>query len=298
MDCIPITVVMRSYNDAALLPRTLAALDAQEGVSITLIVFESASTDNSLTIIKDHGAAHIHEMKPGSYWSSEVLNAGVAEAQTELVAFLNSDAIIHGNQSLRALAEAILKDDACAGAFAKQITRPDASACTRLDYSIAFDFRHELGRRHQNCLSLVFSMIRKSAWEHLPFDPDLTYAEDYAWSTHMQQQGKFIAYVPEAIAEHSHEYTWKERYKRNFGDSAAIAKVRSQPPNGFLREVVLPLLRRTVRDCYRLHRIGYGRAFWRLPVYRYPLLLGAWRGARAGWKHFHHGPGGRQPRAS
>ena len=29
---IQVTVVMRSYNDARLLPRTLAALDAQQGV--------------------------------------------------------------------------------------------------------------------------------------------------------------------------------------------------------------------------------------------------------------------------
>ena len=39
---IPVTVVMRSYNDAALLPRTLAALDAQQGVELKLFVYESA----------------------------------------------------------------------------------------------------------------------------------------------------------------------------------------------------------------------------------------------------------------
>ena len=49
---IPVTVVMRSYNDADLLPRTLAALDRQQGVMIELIVIESASTDNSLEIMK------------------------------------------------------------------------------------------------------------------------------------------------------------------------------------------------------------------------------------------------------
>ena len=48
---------MRSYNDAALLPRTFAGLDKQRGVDITLIVFESASTDDSPNIIREHGCA-------------------------------------------------------------------------------------------------------------------------------------------------------------------------------------------------------------------------------------------------
>ena len=57
---IPVTVVMRSYNDADLLPRTLAALDRQVGVLIELIVIESASTDHSLEILEKYGPDPTH----------------------------------------------------------------------------------------------------------------------------------------------------------------------------------------------------------------------------------------------
>ena len=72
---ISLTVVVRSFNDAALLPRTLAALDAQRGVEVRLHVCESASTDNSQAILDAHGYTRCTRLAPASYWSSEVLNA-------------------------------------------------------------------------------------------------------------------------------------------------------------------------------------------------------------------------------
>lgn len=295
---IPITVIMRSYNDAHLLPRTLAALDAQEGVDVCLLVFESASTDDSLTIIRSHGATRIIELEPGSYWSSEILNQGCSHAETECVAFLNSDAIMLDAYCLRRLADSLLADASRAGVFARQTVRPDASDLTRLDYSVAFDHRHELGVRNADCLSLVCSMIRRSAWLDEGFDEDLTFAEDWVWSRRQQARGRHIRYVPEAAAEHSHEYTPEQAFRRSFGDAAAMAKEASRPPPSWLHGVAWTLVRRCLRDLWRLWRIGRLRSWWRLPTYRYPLLNGAWHGAMAGWKHFHDGgPGGRQPRA-
>ena len=117
-DNIPITVVLRSYNDAALLPRTLAALDTQTDVDLTLLAFESASRDSSLQILQDHGGfVHIEQLEPGSYQSSRVLNAGVERATTELVAFVNSDAILLHDRVLRQLADCLLAAEKRAGAF-------------------------------------------------------------------------------------------------------------------------------------------------------------------------------------
>ena len=63
-NAIPMTVIIRSYNDAKLLPRTLAALDQQRGVDCRYIVFESASVDDSLAILQAWGKAEIIEMEP------------------------------------------------------------------------------------------------------------------------------------------------------------------------------------------------------------------------------------------
>ena len=288
LDVIPVTVVMRSYNDAALLPRTLAALDSQTGVEVRLHVYESASKDESVELLEEHGYDYIKHLEPGSYRSSRVLNWGVARAETEVVVFLNSDAIIERRDTLRLLSETLLSDESLAGVFACQTTRPDAGFGTRLEYAKAFGRRHEMNGQ-ADWMSLVCSAIRKSVWERCPFDEKLTYAEDAVWTQHVQNLGYRTRYVPEALVEHSHDYTWAERYKRSFNDAAALASIADEAPHenmvgGFL----LPYFRRCA---------GWGKDLivrdfkpWRLPsvcAHLYPLMLGQWRGSLAGWEHFH-----------
>lgn len=282
----PITVVMRSYNDAPLLPHTLGALDAQEGVTSRLFIFESASTDGSKELFERHGYDRIVHLEPGSYHSATVLNQGTEWADTELVAYVNSDAIMMSRSVLRLLADAIVADDRCAGAFCRQIVRPDATPMTRLDYFTAFENRHELGH-FADKMSLVCSMVRRSAWENNRFDGALTFSEDYVWSHRAQLQGWRLRYVPEAVVEHSHNYGGEDLYRRHFGDAAALACIRAgAPSSSALGGVVLPWTKRCLRDAWRLARMGALDEAWRLPAYRWPMLLGEWHGARAGWRHF------------
>ncbi len=284
---IPITVVMRSYNDAAILPRTLAALDAQRGVDIRLHVYESASADRSREILEEYGCDRLEFLEPGTYQSSRVLNAGVRHANTELVAFINSDAVMLEPDVLLKLAKAIQSDNACAGAYARQAPRKDANAMTRLDYHIAFENRHLLGERAASWMTLVCSAIRKSAWETVPFDESLTFAEDAAWSEAVARHGWHCAYVPDAKVEHSHNYTWKERYRRSFGDASALASLATTPPPGnAVSGFLWPYFKRCVRDALRLARLSWWTSLPRIPAHRWPQMLGEWRGALAGWKHF------------
>lgn len=279
----PVTVVLRSYNDARLLPLTLRSLDAQRGVDITLFVFESASTDASPEILERHGYDRIEHLAPGSYHSATVLNKGTEWAATEFVAYVNSDAILLSDDVLLKLARALNEHPRCGGAFARQRPRDDASVMTRLDYYTAFDHREQLGESFDN-LSLVTSMIRRSCWEENPFDPALTYAEDHVWSERAKAAGWTLRYVKDAEVEHSHNYTSKEMYRRSYGDAAAIGMTsRDPPPRDPLRGVVIPLAKRMVRDVGRLHQMGELSSALRLPGYRLAAQLGQWFGARDGW---------------
>lgn len=292
---IPVTVVMRSYNDAPLLPRTLAGLDAQVGVELTLFVFESASTDGSKEIFEQHGYDRIVHLEPGAYHSASVLNQGTEWAASELVAYVNSDAVMLHERVLRQLADAILADGHCAGAFAKQVVRSDATLMTRLDYEAAFEHRQELGEFADH-MSLVTSMVRRSVWQEQPFDVSLTFAEDYVWSARVKEKGYRLAYVPQAVVEHSHNYTSDELYRRSFGDSAALAVIAQQPPaDAWLKGFALPYAKRCVRDVWRLARMRELGAAWQVPVYRLPAYLGSWKGAREGWRHFQHAKHATQP---
>ncbi len=290
---IPVTVVMRSYNDAPLLPRTLSALDAQRGVEVRLAVFESASSDGSPEIFEAHGYARMTSLKPGEYRSSKVLNLGVREADTEVVCFLNSDAVLEGDGVLRALAERLLAKGDTAGVFARQVVRADAGFLTRLEYEQAFDRRAELGRAAR-WMTLVCSAVRRSVWEQVPFDERLTFAEDAVWSEAVMALGYETVYVADAAAEHSHEYTPAQRYRRAYGDAAALAALpdAGEPPRGVLAGFWIPWLKRSIKTALRCSAKGKP---WMAPVAAAHLrqqLRGEWHGARAGWDHFHGAGGG------
>jgi rhamnosyltransferase len=138
-------------------------------------------------------------------------------------------------------------------------------------------------------MTLVCSMIRREAWLEIPFDRAVTFAEDAIWSHQIAERGWSIHYVPEAVAEHSHNYTARQRYVRAYGDAAALARIADAPPPAdTLRGFFLPLARRCLRDSLRLIQLGMPAAVLRLPFHRWPQLRGEWHGARDGYRHFHN----------
>ncbi|MEM7383885.1 MAG: glycosyltransferase [Verrucomicrobiota bacterium] len=283
---IPVSVVMRSYNDAPLLPRTLEALDAQEGVAVELLVFESASTDDSVAIFESHGFEKMVQLEPGSYWSSKVLNEGVRHARHEVVVFLNSDAILTSPQVLHGMASRLLASEKTAGVFARQLPRPDAGFMTRLEFKYAFDQRESM-KEEAEWLSLVCSAVRRSVWRKEAFDERITYAEDAVWTAAVKALGFEIAYVPGVAAEHSHEYTWTQRYDRSFNDAVALGLIaKSDPSSSWLGGFLLPWIKRSLR--YGLRSCLAGKP-WMAPFvfsYQYPLIDGQRKGAALGWRHF------------
>ena len=266
-----VSVILRSYNDADLLPRTLQALHQQQGINYELIVMESASTDESPDILRREQPAHFVALSPGSYWSSSVLNRAMRLAQNEFVILLNSDAIMTSNDVILELCHELAKSERCVGTYARQIVRPDAQTMTRIDYHRAFG---QPSASLQQPLSLVCSAVRRSAWLSQPFDQRLTFAEDAAWSQRQHQAG-LHTYCARRSAEHSHNYTFTQRLKRAFGDAAALALHQPHAPaRTMLGGVIKPLLRRWIGDSILGLRMRRPQAMLISPWYRLPQLLG------------------------
>ncbi|HEY5675000.1 MAG TPA: glycosyltransferase [Malonomonas sp.] len=87
-----ISVIIPTYNRATLLPQALDSVFAQTGVTCEVIVVDDASTDNSLERLKDYKDRPLrilrHERNRGG---AAARNTGMAAAQGEYIAFLDSD---------------------------------------------------------------------------------------------------------------------------------------------------------------------------------------------------------------
>src|SRR6185436_3230720 len=118
-----------------------------------------------------------------------------------------------------------------AGTFARQLTRPGASALT-LHYHARWSASAMEGRRADlgdgedglqrmspsERLALctfdnVASCIRRAVWEQYPFKTT-PIAEDLEWAKEVLLRGYSIAFVPDAVVEHSHERSAAYEYAR------------------------------------------------------------------------------------
>lgn len=282
-----VSIIMRSFNEAWALKGTLPALAAQEFKNWELIVIDSGSTDGSQELIRAVQPAHLIQITPKEYNPSRVMNHGLRLAKSEFGIFLNADATPQGPNWLRPLVNA-LQDPKTAACFGRQVPRPDCQAVFANDYDRCFGPNRE-SAKWDHFFSMVSSGLRKDVWAKRGFREDLQYAEDDEYTRWCKAQGWAVAYVPESVAMHSHNYTPEQSYKRAFGDARAIGKAWSGAPGEFNFPKTVGLgwvsdVRHDAKFCAREKRLGELAHAARI---RWQQRLGKLAGFRQGWKEAH-----------
>lgn len=279
----PITIVMRSFNEAWALRDTLPALQAQEYRNWELIVFDSGSTDGSVALIEAARPRHFIRLLPHDYNPSRVMNEGMELAQTERVIFLNADATPQGPNWLRPLVEA-LADPQTAAVFGRQISRPDCAAVFAHDYERCFGLQRE-SARWDHFFSMVSSGLRKDVWARRGFLESMQYSEDDEYTRWCRDQGYRIAYCPDSVVQHSHNYTPRQAYKRSFGEAWALAAIWQRSPAEITRpsQALLGWLSDARRDLAFCHRTRRWREWPQALRLRWVQRQARRAGFQAGW---------------
>jgi len=282
-----VSIILRSFNEAWALKDTLPALAAQEYKHWELIVIDSGSTDGSQALIRAAQPAQFVQITPAEYNPSRVMNHGLRLAQSGFGIFINADATPQGANWLRPLVTALL-DPKTAACFGRQIPRPDCQAVFANDYDRCFGPKRE-SAQWDHFFSMVSSGLRKDVWSQRGFREDLQYAEDDEYTRWCKAQGYAVAYVPESVAMHSHNYTPEQSYKRAFGDARAIGKAWSGSPGdfNFAKTVLLGWVsdvRHDAKFCAREKKLG---ELAHAAGIRWQQRKGKLAGFRQGWQEAH-----------
>ncbi len=280
----PVSIVLRSFNEAWALRDTLPALAAQHFRDWELIVFDSGSSDGSVELIRAVQPRHFMQLLPHEYRPGRVLNQGMALAKSDRVIFLNADATPQNANWLGPLVAA-LDDPQVAAVFGRQIPRPDCAAAFAHDYERCFGEPRE-SAAWDHFFSMVSSGLRRDVWARRGFRESMQYSEDDEYTRWCRTAGYRIAYCPESVVMHSHNYTPRQAYKRSFGEAWALADVWQGALEDFNvpRTVLLGALRDAFADlryCARTHRLGEWR---RTLAVRWQQRLGRLHGFYAGWQ--------------
>lgn len=205
-----VTVIVRTYNSQWVIDQALASLMAQKNVEIELMIVDSGSTDATLEMVSHYEHTFI-AIAPGTYFPGKVLNQAVEAAKTEIVVFINSDVVLLDDYSMYNLIEPLDNQNTVAS-FGRQVVRPEADLWVQHDYERAFPTQEESPDWMH--YSLPIAAMKKNAWEIQPFYTDAWGSEDTHWAVHIKNKGYEIAYVKEATAMHSHNYTLQQLASR------------------------------------------------------------------------------------
>ena len=289
----PISIVMRSKNDAALIGATLRAVHAQDYAGgLELIHIDSGSTDGTVEIIKSFQPAKLIEIRAEDYVPGVVLNRGMREANSEWVVFLNSDCEPTDAHWLTELVNAGRSSAVAGAAFGRQMPRPGCQAVYAHDYERCFGEKRESGT-WDHFFSMASSIVRRHVWVQEPFREDLQYSEDDEWSRRLINKGWSVHYAPQSAVLHSHNYTLHQAFRRAYGEAFALAALESEPDDryGYLRTVAAGGLREWMRDlqyCAKTGRLAEGP---HALAVRVAQRLGKVKGYRRGWSHYQREPG-------
>ena len=284
-----VSIIIRSFNEGWALRETLPALKVQDYTNTELIVFDSGSTDGSMDLLRAAEPQHLVQIRPEEYNPSRVMNQAMTLARSGLGIFLNADATPQGRHWLRPLVEA-LADPRTAAVFGRQVPRPDCQAVFAHDYERCFGPKRE-SAGWEHFFSMVSSGLRKDIWARRGFLEAMQYSEDDEYTRWCRAQGYRVAYCPESVVVHSHNYTPAQAYKRSFGEARALAAVWSGEPervNAF-RTLLLGWLKDVLHDTAFCRRTGRLRELPHASKIRWHQRRGRLAGFHEGWQFYRTG---------
>lgn len=175
-----IGVLIRFKNSAATLPGVLQRLQAQTLQPLVILGVDTGSTDTSAALITQAGGRVIAWSQP--YHHARVLNFGLKQMHTDLVLVLSSHTTLEDDDAVERMLAAF-EDPRVACVSAKWDNDPFYSD------AITWDELCAKGLKFGSIYSNSMGMIRREAWEAVPFDESLVTAEDYAWAIEQLQRG-------------------------------------------------------------------------------------------------------------
>jgi rhamnosyltransferase len=178
----------------------------------------------------------LDRIAPAEFGQGRTRNRLAERARGELLFFLSQDAQPASRDWMRRLAAA-LDDPAVAGAYARQLPRPDADPLIRFFLDQLYDAepaRRRLTTERRARIGQIFfrnvsSAIRREVWRSIPFR-DVVMSEDQHWAHDVLRRGYEIVYEPRARVYHTHRYTLGSLFRRNYLSGASLRGLIADPP--------------------------------------------------------------------
>jgi rhamnosyltransferase len=216
------SIVIRAYNEEKHIGRLLEGIKQQTVKDVDVILVDSGSTDETVSIAKSYGA-QIVTIPSAEFTFGRSLNHGVRAAKHELVVIASAHVYPVYPDWLESLLRPF-QDEQVALTYGKQRGPEFAKFSEQQIFHQWYPDASKLKQETAFCNN-ANAAIRKSLWEQNPYDETLTGLEDLAWAKWAQEQGHVISYIAEAEIVHVHNETPQGVYNRYRREAMALRKI-------------------------------------------------------------------------
>ncbi len=195
-----ISIIIRTHNEERWIASCLRAEFAQNLRDFEVIIVDNESSDATLARVEQFPVSEI--LSCTDYLPGKSLNIGINEAKGEFIACLSGHCIPVNNYWLENLLNNF-EDQEVAGVYGRQEPLSFTPPGDKRDLMIVFGPERRIQRK-DSFFHNANSMIRKTALDEYPFDPEVTNIEDRLWAREILSHGHTIVYEPEASVYHYH----------------------------------------------------------------------------------------------
>ena len=217
-----ISVVIRTYNEEKHLAEVLESLKRQTYDNYEIIVVDSQSTDNSVSIAKSYGAKIIPILKDDFTYSYSS-NIGVENSTGDIICFLSGHSVPVKKTYLEDTNK-IFQNDKIGGCYGDVIALKDGSIWEKMYNKLGYIKNTLLGKKnkinlekeiHPGILSCSNASIRKEILDKHKFAAKLGKkgGEDVELAYRIIKDGYYVAQVPYLLVMHSHGSNLKKFLK-------------------------------------------------------------------------------------
>jgi rhamnosyltransferase len=230
-----ITLIIPTINAGKEIDRLLQSMDNQTISPDEIIVIDSQSDDDTEIICRKYKKVTFIKIERSQFDHGGTRDYAFRRSKGDFVLFLTQDALPADNYYVERILSPF-QDAAVAMASGRQIAKSNASASERLTRN--FNYPPSDNIRTKNDIpvlgiktffaSNVCSAYRKTTYLQVGgFDSPLLTNEDLLIAARFIHAGYKIAYCAEAKVIHSHNFTLRQQFSRNF-DIGAFMRMNSQ----------------------------------------------------------------------
>jgi rhamnosyltransferase len=208
-----VSIVIRVKNQGTTLRKVLRALEAQDLQPANIVVVDNASSDDSRAVAEQHGAK-IVQISKKQFTYGRALNLGIQQAPGEFICILSAHSLPIGSDFLhRAVAPFV--DSRVAAVRCLSVTkRAELENWAR---PVVLEWPIEIETAISSAPVNSAAMIRRSVWEHIPYDEALAGVEDKFWALEVLKSGYRICNST-ALYLYLREFGFRDQVRKLYRD--------------------------------------------------------------------------------